>query len=232
MYCVKCGVELEKGETVCPLCQTEVYHPVLGDNSGKKSYPISKVPTYETVNKTGILFIITVAFLIIIFISLMCDINITGGVSWSGYVMGGALLLYVISILPSWFKKPNPVIFVPVSFASAEVFLLYISMVTNGGWFLSFAFPAGGAIGLIITAIVAICHYVKKGYWFVAGGGVIAIGGYCVLIEFLIAITFGFKTHFPWSLYPLTVCLLLGGALLVIAVSQPLRRSIQKRFFI
>ena len=27
MYCIKCGVELSAGQTVCPICETKVYHP-------------------------------------------------------------------------------------------------------------------------------------------------------------------------------------------------------------
>lgn len=29
MYCVQCGVELQKGAKVCPLCGLRVYHPDL-----------------------------------------------------------------------------------------------------------------------------------------------------------------------------------------------------------
>ena len=29
MYCVNCGVELQKGVSACPLCGTRVYHPEI-----------------------------------------------------------------------------------------------------------------------------------------------------------------------------------------------------------
>ena len=232
MYCIKCGVELSKGEKVCPLCGLKPYHPELDENDGEKSYPISKVPSYETVNKQGILFLITMAFLVPMAITILCDTTITGGFSWSGYVVGGLLLAYVAAVLPSWFKKPNPVIFVPVFFAAIVVFLLYVDIATGDEWFLSFAFPAVGALGLIVTAITAVIKYVKKRYWYIAGGSILAIGGYICLIEFLLYITFGFKTHFPWSFYPLVGCVIIGGTLLVIAMSKPLRRRVQRKFFI
>ena len=232
MYCIKCGVELSNGEKVCPLCGLKPYHPEISENIGEKSYPISKVPSYETVNKQGILFLITMAFLVPMAITILCDTTITGGFSWSGYVVGSLLLAYIAVVLPSWFKKPNPVIFVPVFFAAVVVFLLYIDIVTGDEWFLSFAFPAVGALGLIVTAITAVVKYVKKGYWYIAGGSILAIGGYICLIEFLLYITFGFKTHFPWSLYPLVGCVIIGGTLLVIAISKPLRRRVQRKFFI
>jgi len=232
MYCVKCGVELDDAEKVCPLCGLKVYHPDLKLEEAKKSYPISKVPSYETVNKQGILLLITAALMVPVVICILCDIAITGSFSWSGYVLGGILLFYVCGVLPAWFKNPNPVIFVPAFFAAVVLFLLYVDIATGDEWFLSFAFPAVGVLGIIVTAITAVCRYVKKGYWFIASGCFFAIGGYTVLIEFLLYITFGFKTHIPWSIYPLTGCVIIGGALLVIAISKPLRRRVQRKFFI
>ena len=232
MYCVKCGVELSKGEKVCPLCGLKPYHPELSENIGEKAYPTSKIPSYETVNKQGILFLITMAFLVPMAITILCDTTITGGFSWSGYVVGGLILFYIPLVLPYWFKKPNPVIFVPVFFAAIIVFLLYIDIATGDAWFLSFAFPAVGALGLIVTAITTVVKYVKKGYWYIASSSFFALGGYICLIEFLLHITFGIKTHFPWSLYPLSGCLIIGVTLLVIAISKPLRRRVQRKFFI
>ena len=232
MYCIQCGVELDDAEKVCPLCGLKVYHPDLEIKDAKKSYPISKVPSYETVNKQGILLLVTAAFIVPIVISLLCDIAITGSFSWSGYVVGGILLFYVSVVLPSWFEKPNPVIFVPVFFAAVVIYLLYIDIATGGKWFLSFAFPAVGALGLIVTAITTVVKYVKKGYWYIASSSFFALGGYICLIEFLLHITFGIKTHFPWSLYPLSGCLIIGVTLLVIAISKPLRRRVQRKFFI
>lgn len=232
MYCIKCGVELAESEKVCPLCGLKPYHPEISENNGEKPYPTSKVPSYETVNKQGILFLITMAFLVPMIITILCDRTITGSFSWSGYVVGGLILFYISIVLPAWFKNPNPVIFIPVFFAAAIVFLLYIDIATGEGWFLSFAFPAVGAFGFIITAIITVARYVKKGYWYIASASFFAIGVYVCLIELLIYITFGIKTHFPWSIYPLVGCLIIGGTLLVIAISKPLRRRVQKKFFI
>ena len=35
MYCVQCGVELQKGVERCPLCSLRVYHPELKDTYEK-----------------------------------------------------------------------------------------------------------------------------------------------------------------------------------------------------
>ena len=232
MYCIKCGVELAQSEKVCPLCGLKPYHPELPENNENSSYPSSKIPSYETVNKQGVLFLITMAFLLPMAICILCDITLTGGFSWSGYVVGSLILTYISVVLPTWFKKPNPVIFIPVFFVAVVLFLLYIDIATGEEWFLSFAFPTVGVLGLLVTAITAVARYVRKGYWYIASASFFALGGYICLIEFFLHITFGITTHFPWSLYPLLGCVIIGAALLVIAISKPLRRRVQKKFFI
>lgn len=232
LYCVKCGVELAEAERVCPLCDTKVYHPDLPLPSGETSYPVGSIPVYETLNRRGLMFVITIGYLILMLIPTLCDLHLNGGVSWSGYVMGGALLHYICFALPAWFRAPNPVIFVPSGFAAVIVYLLYIDLVGGGGWFLPFAFPVAGVFCLLVTTVVALCKYVKQGYLYIFGGSLIALGGIAILIEFLLYITFGIATRLPWSVYPFVVCFLVGLALIVIAICKPLRKTLRKKFFI
>ena len=116
MYCIKCGVELADSEKVCPLCGTRVFHPDLPCGQGETPYPPDHRPRAEEVSRVGVLFVLTVLFLLPAVVSVLCDWRLSGGIVWSGYVVGGLLLLYVTVVLPLWFKRPNPVIFVPVDF--------------------------------------------------------------------------------------------------------------------
>ena len=142
------------------------------------------------------------------------------------------LLLYVVAVLPMWFSRPNPVIFVPCDFAAVAVYLLYISLATGGKWFLTLAFPATGAAALIVTAVVALTRYLRKGFMYIGGGLLIAMGGYCMLIEFLIKLTFGGRMRFLWSLYPLAVCFVLGISMIVAAICTPVRETLKRKLFI
>ena len=83
-----------------------------------------------------------------------------------------------------WFKRPNPVIFVPVDFTAIGVYLLYIDLATRGGWFFSFALPVTGAAMVLVTAVVTLLRYVPSGTLYTLGGGLILAGGYAVLVEF------------------------------------------------
>ncbi|MEI3090412.1 MAG: hypothetical protein V8T01_10865 [Oscillospiraceae bacterium] len=77
-------------------------------------------------------------------LSLLCDWRIDGTIVWSGYAAGAIGLLYVMIVLPLWFRHPNPVIFVPVDFAAIGLYLLYIDFATGGHWFLVVCLPGDG----------------------------------------------------------------------------------------
>ena len=207
MYCIKCGVELADSERVCPLCGTRVFHPDLPCGQGEPPYPPDEHPRHEEVSPIGVMFVVSVCMLLPAVISVLCDWRINGRITWSGFAVGGLVLLYILAALPMWFKRPDPVIFVPVDFASIALFLLYVNYATGGHWYLSFALPVTGA-ALILS------------------------GGLAVLVEFLLNLTFGLHDTFLWSIYPLAVGVVLGAMLLVIAVSKPLRRSLHRKFFL
>ncbi|MBQ9544600.1 MAG: zinc ribbon domain-containing protein [Clostridia bacterium] len=231
MYCVKCGVELADSEKKCPLCGTVVFHPDLGTNDGPGPYP-PKIGPEEKFSPSGILFVISVLMLLGALITLICDIELNRRVIWSGYSVFGLILFYVVFVLPFWFKKPNPIIFVPVDFACVILFLLYVDLKLGGRWFLSFAFPVTGGAGLIVTAAVTLARTLGRGRLFITGGTLIVTGAFCLLAEFLADITFIGAVNFNWCFYPLTALCLMGSAILVIALVPPLRESLRKKLFI
>ena len=164
MYCVKCGVELADSEKVCPLCGTRAFHPDMPPQQGQPPYPVDHRPHTEEVSRSGVLFLLTVLALLSAVLFVLCDWRINGSIVWSGYASGGVALLYVLVALPLWFCRPNPVIFVPIDFAAIGLYLLYINFATGGHWFLSFAFPVTGAIGVLVTAMVALLRYLPGGH--------------------------------------------------------------------
>lgn len=232
MYCIKCGVELADSEKICPLCGLKVYHPEL-EKPGNVEYPYPKFErTGEHVSRFGLMMVLTVIFILPILLTAICDLSISHRIGWSGYVIGGVITAYVTLILPLWFRRPNPVIFVPVDFATIGLFVLYVDLVNNGGWFLTFAFPIILGIGLIVTAVVTLMRYLPKGALFIFGGAFITFGGFMVLIDHLTNITFNTGRGLFWSWFPLTVFAILGLFLIFVAICRPVRESLKKKFFI
>lgn len=231
MYCANCGVKLADSLAKCPLCGTRAYHPDLQREIADGNYPLDKYPPKPRRSLVGPV-ILTVLFLLPVLIVLMCDLQISGHISWSGYVAGAVLLGYVIAVLPSWFSKPNMVIFVPCDFAAGAVFLLYINQITNGNWFLSFALPVISGMCLIVTTVVVLAKYLPKGNLYTFGGAFMATGIFTVVTEILMNMTFSFVMRIRWSLYPLIVLVMLGGLLIFLAICRPARESLERKIFI
>lgn len=234
MYCVFCGVELQKGVKACPLCGTKVCHPEIEEQPEALPYPEYRAGS-GTVKRLAYMLVLSLLFLIPMVICLLIDLQMDLAISWSGYVIGGELVLYGAFCFPRWFKHPNPVIFFPVSMVVNLLFVLYICMENGGQWFLPFAFPVWGAVFILVECVVVLMRYTVRGVrsrgFLIMGGATIALGAIMLLVEFLIKVTFGHPMCW-WSLIPL-VCLTIVGAIqLVVGLCQPLRQSLYKKFFL
>ena len=230
MYCANCGVKLADTEKICPLCGTRA-HPDILREEGNPLYPQHQYPTPQ-VSSWGLQIVLTTVFLLPMLICLQCDLMINGAVTWSGYVIGALLTCYILAVLPVWFKRPNPVIFVPCSFAAVGCYLLYIDLATGGGWFLSFVFPVVVTICLIVTAVVTLLRYVRRGVLYILGGAFMTLGAFMPLMGFLLNLTFFTPRFALWSLYPMGSLMLLGGMLIFLAICRPARETMQRKFFI
>lgn len=231
MYCIKCGVGLADSETKCPLCGTRVYHPELKAGEGAPLYPREEKAVQPAI-RWRIMLLLTLLYLLPMSICLVADLRLGNTVNWSGYVIGAMGVLYVMVGMPNWFYHPNPVIFVPSSFAAVAVYLLYIDLKVEGGWFLPFALPVTAALCLIVTAVVTLTRYIRKGRLYIFGGAAIMLGFFMPLLEYLLHLAFGLPGGGIWSWYPLLSLVLLGLLLILAAILRPLRETLAKRFFI
>lgn len=229
MYCVQCGVRLADTEKKCPLCSTVVYHPDIQQPAVPPLYPSNRIPKLPIGSKTlnGAIIIL---FLIPALISLVLDLQIDGKGTWVGYVVGALAILYVAIALPMWFRAPNPVIFTPCTFAAVIGYLLYINGITGGHWFMTFAFPVVGALCLIVTTLVTLLRYLKRGHLYVWGGVTVAMGGFTFLLECLLSLTFG-MTFLGWSFYPMIVLAVVGMLLIYLAINRSAREMMERKLF-
>lgn len=231
MYCINCGVKLGDGEKSCPLCATAVFHPDIPLPQGEPLYPAERDPVPQVSSRGGQI-ILTALFLLPLLICLQCDLLVKGGITWSGYVAGALITAYVVVVLPLWFRRPNPAVFCPVNFVTVGVYLLYINHAADGDWFLSFALPVTAWVGTVCTAMAVLLKYLRRGRLYIFGGAMIALGVFMPVMELLLCVTFEPIRFYGWSVYPLTVLLVLGGMLIFLAVNRQARKKMEKRFFI
>ena len=229
MYCVKCGVKLADTEKICPLCDTVVYHPEIKQDDAISLYPEGRIPRPQK-NSKAFCGLVLILYLIPTLVCFLADLRRDDEISWFGLAFGGLVVGYVMFALPLWFKKPNPIIFVPCDFAAIALYLLYINYATHGNWYLSFALPITVAVALIVCTMVTLAYCLRRGKLYIFGGGIMAFGALALLIEFLVDITF--KIDFiGWSFYPLIALMLIGGALIYLGINRTAREMMEKKLF-
>lgn len=231
MYCIYCGVKLADSEKCCPLCGTVPFHPDIPREEGKPLYPVECYPRQQ-VSRKGFLGVVTILLLIPVLVSLICDLSLQGGVTWSGYVIGAIALSYMIMVLPLWFRHPNPAVFVPCDFFAIGLYVLYIDLSVKGGWFLGFAFPVIGFVGVLVSAVVILTRYLHRGALYIYGGALIALGAFLPVMELLMKQTFRLSKFVGWSWYPLVALVLLGSALVFLALCRPARETAERKLFL
>ena len=229
MYCIKCGVKLEANQKKCPLCNTEVCHPEFTEFADPL-YPKDKRPK-GNVNSKFINGAVIFLFLIPLTVCFFADFLRGFTLDWFGFAAGAIAVIYVIFALPLWFKRPNPVIFVPCSFAAATAYVGYINYALGASWFLGFALPLCAILCVIASAVTTLLFYLSRGRLFVLGGMFLSLGATSIITELLIDMTFS-VSFIGWSVYPLIVLGLLGGLLIYLGIHDDAREVLERKFFI
>ena len=175
MYCVKCGVRLQDGAGESPLCGTPVPVERMPDETVKATYS-DRYPHEKQVGKFLLLGMVTVMMAVAALACFILCMKLKGEVAWSGFVMLGLALAYVIFVLPAWFSRWMPLIFIPVDFAAICGYLLYICLYEHQHWFLSFAFPVTMIVGAFVVTAAALFGSIKGGRFYILGGLCIAFG--------------------------------------------------------
>jgi len=155
-YCVNCGVELDKTCSVCPLCNTKVYNPNKEiDHISPMPFPTRKGYA-SPVQKSDITLLISIVLAVTAAVCGLLNIFVFQGSSWSMYVIGGCVLLWIFC-LPVFFYRMNAYLSILLDGAGIAMYFGIISWLHPGnGWYRLLALPAiAAATGLIL--IFAVC---------------------------------------------------------------------------
>lgn len=231
MYCINCGVKLADTEERCPLCGTASVHPEQAGKGVEPLYPCHRHPAPQVHSKAAQI-VVTTLLLIALLTTLFIDLQINGAVTWSGIVAGALMVGYIALVLPFWFRRVNPGIFVPGVFLTIAVYLMYINNVTGGSWFLGFGLPVTAYLGVLVTAVVLLVKYLRDRLLTILGGALIALALFMPLMEYLIFVNFQRPRFVAWSVYPLIALALLGAMLIFLAVNPRAREKMERKFFL
>ena len=236
-YCVHCGVELAASQKKCPLCGTPVVDPQnYGDINGKPPFPPYHVRTQQQVSRPSLVGLLTLIFLIPILLCIVCDANINHSITWSGYVVGAFLQLYISIAVPVLLSarpsKHHAVLSIALDTIALLGLLRYIEWRTGGSWFLSFALPVTLLTGILLITLVLLARHTALSRLAIAAIAIVLLGVLCLVVELLLIFTFDLSHELVWSSYPLITCLLLGAVLFFIDRNQPLKEKLIQKFFL
>lgn len=158
MYCVKCGVELEKGRETCPLCRTKVLYEGELDKEYDSEYPEVRINIYKLNKKkikSNVYFVMFMISLISILEIAVGNIIINGGLTWGYFTISSIILLdvFIFMLTNEWKLKKN----LSLLFSSLSIFLLIIDLYDQKiTWSLHIGIPivlAFFILGLIFSGI-------------------------------------------------------------------------------
>ncbi|HHY64552.1 MAG TPA: RING-HC finger protein [Clostridiaceae bacterium] len=132
-YCVRCGVELQKGCKACPLCNTEVILPDEIDPSERVTLFLDRMPrnvrpSIDLVPSKSFLLLVTFIILLPILVTLFVDITVNRTITWSFYPITSLALLWLLIAYPAIFKGHTVFQIVTMDMLTIAVFLMSLDM--------------------------------------------------------------------------------------------------------
>ncbi|NLI53340.1 MAG: hypothetical protein GX417_03350 [Clostridiales bacterium] len=233
-YCVNCGVELQKSEPRCPLCGTEVINPnEIAEEKPVRPYPSHVEHLDRSVDRRYIASFISLLLLIPLFTTMLANILVSGGLTWSYLVLGGELVVFTVFLLPMIARMPK-VLYAAIDAVAVGVLLLLIRVLTQSewDWLLLLGLPITGLATLMCWFFSAMASPKCRLPVLVRFTFALAcVGLFVVAIEFFIGLYMHAIFWPTWSLYVLFPCLVLASSLLLLNRRARVKEEIKKRFY-
>lgn len=234
-YCVHCGVELERGTSACPLCQTPIYDPSDKDalhTLPSPLYPANPAPAIPKVSRRVIFVLLALLYLIPTGVAVLCDLSLGGGISWSALVIGAAVTLTADIAVLLYAAPLRAYGKVLVSGALWSVYTLFVGYWIYGDLRIPFALPLVVYTTLSLATLCLVARLQKRRPLLIVALFFLFTGGGCVLIEYAIHVFFALTAHAPWCIYPAGTAALLAAFFLVVDRSNSLKAKLKKKMFI
>jgi hypothetical protein len=183
--CVNCGVELDEGVKICPLCGKDPEEKIEQDNvSG--NYPSEIIQLKKKENRkyfrelSGLIAISGIAACTII------DLLISNGLKWS--------LLSDISILSAWiiltlyqFAYKRPVLVIISLMLTTLAALFFIDLIITGrAWYFAVGLPVTITVFISIGILIFLYRKVHMRGLNLIAMGFIVLAGFCIVAEIVL----------------------------------------------
>lgn len=235
-YCVNCGVELEPREKRCPLCSTPVINPNTVDKEIETPpvYPIQSELLVERKIKRTTAILITMILVVPLLVCPLCDVLITGALSWSKYAVLGILLGWVLIVPPLLMSHSVVLKSAWLDFFAilAFLYLLYHLNSIKYNWFEQLSLPILCLLMMLFIITYTVIVHIKPRPMTIAALLSSLSGLFCVGVDLLTSMFLGRGIVIYWSLPVVIACIAISVIFLVISRLAKLKQSIKKRMHI
>lgn len=183
-YCVKCGVELERSLSACPLCSTPVYYREETDEEHQRYPDRSQRITRRHVNlvpSKAFVYLMTFILAIPMLVCLLIDFKRNHTVTWSFYPVASMLLVWILMAYPALMKRYSFIKVITIDVYSVVLFLISLDIYSGGNLYWS-VFPVASLL-LVWVWFLLVYLFGKKNKYFMFIIAYISTGLYLYLIE-------------------------------------------------
>ncbi len=229
-YCVNCGVRLESSLERCPLCNTPVINP--GEIGIQKSVPpFPKVKGHvEPVKNMDVAILYTLVLTSLALSCVLLNIFIYNSSSWSSYIVGTCILLWVIAF--PFFIHTKQSIYISLLFDGlATAFFLYLITFNTSSdqWFFELALPTT-AVGTVLAMLTSflrrqVSSAILPTALYIATGSAV----FCCSFELF---WHWYRERAPflsWSAIVLTAAIIIDVAIITMLSRKRLRNAVRRR---
>lgn len=234
-YCVNCGVKLAPSEKKCPLCGVPVQNPAAPWTEPlERPYPRYVETVMRKIDRRYGAALASILLMIPVGVTLIANLISSGALTWSWYVVGGVMILFIAVLFPMLFTRPDPIF---CELLDMAVILFYLAMIdwlfSPERWFWPLAFPLVAVSFAFIIALTAILRSKRRPTGlYSAALCVFAAGVLSVLINIIVS-DYLESTLLPsWSWYVLVPCLVMGMVLCSIERRNKLKEEIRRRLYL
>jgi hypothetical protein len=237
-FCVNCGVRLGDAERKCPLCGVQVINPVRPfDPDAPRPYPdpIEAGPIKERFDRRTIASIITSSLALPALLTAAVDLIYGGSLSWSLYVIGAVVMVWVFSALPLLHSRAEArnrgllSLLVPDSVALLTYLWVIERLAAPDKWFIRLALPIAGTVCLLlILNAFLIEHRILRGLTALVG---LMLSASVMVVVIEIATEFNLDKHVSvtWSLFVVIPCVILSIILLILGRNRSFSEDMARR---
>ncbi len=197
--CVNCGIELDDGLKICPLCGKHL------ENSGEQehipeNYPSDIIQLHKKENRKHLWELSGIIAFSGITVCTIVDLLINKGLRWSLFCDVSILAVWIFMTISLYVHK-RTLIFIALQMLTILASLFFIDLIATGPeWFFPVGLPATIAASIAMVAIVILykaAHF--KGLNIIAAA-LIILSGFCIILEMILDEYLNGVVDFRWSL--------------------------------